>query len=242
MDASTIALPTRDGPMPVYEAVPGGPARGGAIVVQEAFGVNGHIEDVTRRLAAAGWHALAPHLFHREGSPRIAYDDISSAMPLLQRLTGEGLARDLDACLAHLDGAGLPPERVGIVGFCMGGTVAFFAAARRRLGAAVTFYGGGVAEGRWPGVPSLLELAPDLRAPWLGLYGDLDQGIPPEQVERLRATVAGGPVPAEVVRYPEAGHGFHCDARPHVYHESSARDGWARTLAWLDAHVPTPAA
>ena len=94
----------------------------------------------------------------------------------------------------------------------MGGTITFATAARLALGAAVTFYGGGVAEGRF-GFPPLVELAPSLRTPWLGLYGDLDTGIPVEQVESLRAAVAGAAVDAEIVRYPEAEHGFNCDER-----------------------------
>jgi carboxymethylenebutenolidase len=168
----------------------------------------------------------------------IPYGDIQGAMAHIRALTGQGLLADLDACLGHLERAGLPSRRVAVAGFCMGGTVTFLAAARRRLGAASTFYGGGIAESRWPDVPSMLHLAPDLQTPWLGLFGDEDRGIPVVDVERLRDAVAGAAVPTEIVRYPGAGHGFHCDARPESYHEPSARDAWARTLDWFDRHVP----
>ena len=84
----------------------------------------------------------------------------------------------------------------------------------------------------------MLDLAPGLQTPWLGLFGDQDQGIPVVDVERLREAVAAAGVPTEIVRYPGAGHGFHCDARPEAYHEPSAGDAWARTLAWFDDHVP----
>ncbi|MHB8341157.1 MAG: dienelactone hydrolase family protein, partial [Mycobacteriales bacterium] len=131
----------------------------------------------------------------------------------------------------HLAAAGFGPQRTCIVGFCMGGTVSFLAAARYQLGAAVTFYGGGVSAGRF-GLPSLVDMAPGLKTPWLGLYGDLDQGIPVEQVESLRDAIAKAPVPTEIVRYPEAGHGFHCDARD-SYHQPSAGDAWQRTLDWF---------
>ncbi|MHB8452253.1 MAG: dienelactone hydrolase family protein, partial [Mycobacteriales bacterium] len=94
-----------------------------------------------------------------------------------------------------------------------------------------TFYGGGVSAGRF-GLPSLVDMAPGLKTPWLGLYGDLDQGIPVEQVESLRDAIAKAPVPTEIVRYPEAGHGFHCDARD-SYHQPSAGDAWQRTLDWF---------
>jgi carboxymethylenebutenolidase len=118
----------------------------------------------------------------------------------------------------------------------MGGSVTFLAAARRTLGAAVTFYGGGVGEGRF-GMPPLVEMAPGLRTPWLGLFGDKDQSIPVDQVEALRGAAAQASVPTEIVRYAEAGHGFHCDARPDSYHEFSARDAWRRTLDWFDRHL-----
>ena len=126
-------------------------------------------------------------------------------------------------------------RQIGIVGFCMGGSVVFLAAARRSLGAGVTFYGGGVSQGRF-GMPPLIELAAELKTPWLGLYGDSDQSIPVDDVEALRAAVAAAPVPTEIVRYPDADHGFHCDARS-SYHEASAKDGWRRTLEWLGSHL-----
>jgi carboxymethylenebutenolidase len=233
---ATITIETGDGPMPAFAAEPQGGARGAVVVIQEAFGVTTHIEDIARRLATAGWHALAPALFHRQGSPVLAYDDFEAVMPVMQQLTADGLTVDLTACFDHLDRAGFPSSGTGIVGFCMGGTVAFYAATLRPLGAAVTFYGGGVGEGRF-GLPSLLELAPSLQAPWLGLYGDLDQSIPTADVERLRQAVTAARVPAEVVRYPDAEHGFNCTDRPKVYNPAAAADAWQRTLDWFDGHL-----
>jgi carboxymethylenebutenolidase len=237
MPTTEVTLDTPDGPMPAYQATPdAGGARGGVVVIQEAFGVTEHIKDVARRFAAAGWAAVAPDLFHRDGSPVVAYDDIPSVMPLLGRLSAEGIAADVDAALAQLATLGFGPERSAIVGFCMGGSVVFGTAVRRSLGAAATFYGGGIAQGRF-GLPNQLEVGADLQTPWLGLYGDLDQGIPVDEVERLRQVVAEAKVPAEVVRYPDADHGFHCNDRPAVFNQAAAADGWARTLAWFDAHV-----
>lgn len=221
--------------MRFFDAEPGGDARGAVIVVQEAFGVNGHIEDLCGRFAAEGYRAVAPHLFHRSGDPVLPYDDLASVLPHLQQLSVEGLEADLDATLDHLGQDGFAPSSVGIVGFCMGGSVVVLAAARRALGAAVTFYGGGVATGRF-GMPPLVDLAPSLQTPWLGLFGDQDQGIPVEQVEALRAASSVAPVPTEVVRYADAGHGFHCDGRD-SYHEPSAVDAWRRTLDWFATHL-----
>ena len=125
---------------------------------------------------------------------------------------------------------------MGIVGFCMGGAVAFATAARVRLGAAATFYGGGILEGRF-GAPPLVELAPGLLTAWIGFYGDADQGIPTGQVEELRAAVADADVAAELHRYPGAAHGFNCDDRPDSYNEAAATDAWARTLDWFAHHI-----
>jgi carboxymethylenebutenolidase len=160
---------------------------------------------------------------------------MSVVMPHMQALTSDGVMADVDAALAHLAGAGIPPERTGVVGFCMGGTITLITAARRDVGAAVSFYGGGVTEGRF-GFSPLVEEATRLRAPWLGLYGDLDQNIPVDGVEQLRAAAASSGQETELVRYPEAGHGFHCDQRA-SYEPKSAQDAWARTLAWFDAHL-----
>jgi carboxymethylenebutenolidase len=220
---------------PLFEASEAGVAKGAVVVVQEAFGVNDHIKDVTQRFAAEGYHAVAPHLFHRSGDPVISYDDFQAAMEHLGQLTPEGIDEDLGIAYAHLAEHGFTDARTAVVGFCMGGTVALIAGAQRALGAAVSFYGGGIAEGRF-GAPALKDLAPELKTPWLGCYGDEDQGIPVEQVEQLREAAARSPVDTEVVRYPDAGHGFHCDARA-AYHEPSARDAWSRTLAWLDTHL-----
>jgi len=224
---------TEQTPLSIHQ--PDRPPKGGVVVIQEAFGVNDHIEDVARRFAAEGWLAVAPHLFHRSGDPKLGYGDFSTVMPHMQKLTAEGVMADVDAALAHLAGAGIPLGKTGIVGFCMGGTVALVAATRRDLGAAVSFYGGGVTEGRF-GFGPLVEEATRLRAPWLGLYGDLDQGIPVDGVEQLRAAAASSGQEIELVRYPEAGHGFHCDQRD-SYEPKSAQDAWARTLAWFDDHL-----
>jgi carboxymethylenebutenolidase len=118
----------------------------------------------------------------------------------------------------------------------MGGTVAFFAATLGTVGAAASFYGGGVTTGRF-GFPPLVELAADLKCPWLGLYGDLDQSIPVEQVEALRAATNAVSVPTEIVRYAEGQHGFHCDARPDSFNEAAASDARARALAFFAEHL-----
>jgi carboxymethylenebutenolidase len=212
-------------------------AAGGVVVVQEAFGVTDHIEDVCQRLADAEWLAVAPHLFHRTGDPVLDHTDYDSVRPHMAALTAEGIATDVDAALDYIAGAGFPPEAAGIVGFCMGGSIALATGVRRQLGAAVTFYGGGVSQGRF-GYPPLLELAPDLRTPWLGLFGDRDPSIAVDDVEALAAAAAKASVPTEVERYPDAGHGFNRDGSA-AYHAESAADAWRRTLDWFARHLTT---
>jgi carboxymethylenebutenolidase len=119
----------------------------------------------------------------------------------------------------------------------MGGRTTFLADGNRTLGAAVGFYGGGIVTGRSEAMGSLLSLVPTMRTPWLGLFGDADGSIPVEDVERLREELADhAPVDTEIVRYPGAEHGFHCDVRP-SYQSEAATDGWNRTLGWLVDHL-----
>ena len=236
--AQTVSVESTGDAMSIYEAQPEGTPRGAVIVIQEAFGVNEHIEDVTRRLAKERYLAVAPHLFHRSGDGTIAYDDMANVMPHMMALSREGLESDVDATIAHLENKGFALDQIGIVGFCMGGSVAFLAAVRQALGGAVTFYGGGISEGRF-GLAPLVDLAPELKTPWLGLYGDRDQSISGEQVEALREAVKAAPVESEIARYPDAEHGFHCDARD-SYHEASAKEAWQRTLRWFESHLAAP--
>jgi carboxymethylenebutenolidase len=157
-------------------------------------------------------------------------------MPIMKDVTGEGIRADLGASFAHLGAAGFSESRTGIVGFCMGGNLTFYAATLRPLGAAVTFYGGGLSERRF-GLPPLLEQASRLQTPWLGLYGDLDKGIPFSEVDQLREAAKEANVPTEVVRYADADHGFNCNDRPAVFNPTVAADAWSRTLEWFDRYV-----
>jgi carboxymethylenebutenolidase len=237
-DNRTVTIATTSGAMPVYDAEPDGEPRGGVVVIQEAFGVTPHIEDVARRFASAGYRAVAPHLFYRTGDPALTYDNLEGIWPHLKELKADQVLDDVDAVLGYLeDTAGLAPARCAVIGFCMGGSVTALSAAKRRLGAAVSFYGGGVQEGRF-GIRPLLELAPGFQTPWLGLYGGQDEGIPVDQAEALRAAAKQSSVPSDLVVYPDAGHGFHCNDRASSYHEASANDAWMRTLDWLGEHIP----
>jgi carboxymethylenebutenolidase len=230
-------LTTSDGPMRLYEAVPDGEPRGAVVVIQEAFGVNPHIEDVTRRFARAGYHAVAPEMFHRTGGGVVPYDDFG---PVIEHFIGIGddaaILTDVDATLDYLRSIGFDNRRIGIVGFCFGGRVSFLVAANRAIGAAAGFYGGGLVTTRFQQFPALIDHAPTMQTPWLGLFGDLDGSIPVEDVEQLRTALIAAPVATDVIRYADADHGFHCDARP-AYNAEAAADAWNRTLTWFDSHL-----
>jgi carboxymethylenebutenolidase len=232
-----LSINTADGPMRLYEAVPDDPPGAAIVVIQEAFGVNEHIQDVTRRFATAGYHAVAPDMFHRTGGGTVEYGDFGAVIPHFVGIgSDDAILADVDATLDYLRGLDFADGRIGIVGFCFGGRVSFLAATRRSLGAAVGFYGGGIVTARFPQFPALVDGAAGMDTPWLGLFGDLDQGIPVDDVETLRTALADAPVPAEVVRYADADHGFHCDARE-AYNAAAATDAWSRTIEWFGHHL-----
>jgi carboxymethylenebutenolidase len=229
---------TADGVMPVTVVAPEAATGNGraVIVIQEAFGVDAHIEEVSSRFAQEGWLAVAPHLFYRSGGGTISYDDTEGMYRHLGALSDAGTLDDIDATLALIAQRGIPAERIALVGFCLGGRVSFLVAGERTLGATVGFYGGGIVHGRSETRPSLLGLAPALKTPWLGIYGGDDPTIPAEEVDALEAALAAAPVETLVVRYPGAGHAFLND-RKSGYAPDASADAWDRTLAWL-SRVP----
>lgn len=236
MASETTQVETPDGTMPVYRSGPDGEPRAAVVVIQEAFGVNAHIEDVCDRLAGEGYLAVAPHVFHRTGGGTVDYGDFSAVIPHFQGLTDDRILADVDAALGLLEGEGLARSRIGLVGFCFGGRVSFLAATRRALGAAVGFYGGGIVTSRFPQFPSLLPDVVRLQAPWLGLFGADDASIPLDDVDRLRLELDAATVDTDVVVYEGAGHGFFCDKRD-SFEPNAAADAWQRTLAWFGDHL-----
>jgi carboxymethylenebutenolidase len=233
--AELIAIETPDGSMSAFLAVPEREPRGGVVVVQEAFGLTGHIRRVAEALAADGWLAIAPALFHRSDEQIFGYSDYDKLGPVIMKLTRETIESDIDVAIELLAARGIAENATGIIGFCLGGSVTLATAARRELGAAVTFYGGGLADGRF-GLDAGIDTAAHLRTPWLGLYGDLDEHISVDDVERVRVAAASSPVDSQVVRYADADHGFHCDERP-SFHAESSSDAWQRTLTFLAEHI-----
>ena len=160
-------LETVDGPMDVFVSTPLDDNRGGVVVVQEAFGLTGHIQRVCEAVADAGYVAVAPALFHRSDDQLFGYSDYDKLGPVIMTMTRATIEVDVDAAFAELVRLKVPADKLAIVGFCFGGTVTLETAARLELAAAVTFYGGGLGEGRF-GLSSGIESAAKLRTPWLG--------------------------------------------------------------------------
>ena len=229
-------VPTDDGPMQVYVARPHAPADRAVVVLQEAFGVNDHIQDVTRRFARQGYLALAPQMFHRTGTDVVAYDDHPQAMALIGALGPEEVNRDVHAVLDHLRQVeGVDSSRTAVVGFCFGGRAAFTATtASPGLGAAAVFYGPGIARGPH----AVLDRAGAVTTPVIMHVGADDPTIPASDVSAIDTAMTNSS--AEFVQhvYPGAGHAFACDARPHMYRPDAAAAAWARTHEFLDRHVP----
>jgi carboxymethylenebutenolidase len=236
--AHDISVESEHGPMRMYEARPEGPVRGAVIVIQEAFGVNDHIEDVTRRVAAAGYQAVAPDLFHRSDTDSIVpYGEFEKVIPHFVALGDDAaILVDIDAALAHLRAEGHHDAGIGLVGFCFGGRVSFLTALNRAIGAAVGFYGGGIVTNRFPQFPALVGDVDKLQTPWLGLFGDQDASISVDDVETLRAALTKSSIDTDIVRYADAGHGFNCDQRPD-YRADDAADAWNRMLVWFENHL-----
>jgi carboxymethylenebutenolidase len=236
------------GQMPVYAAAPAGRKgrRPALLLIQEIFGVNDHIQDVVRRFAAAGYVVASPDLFWRQGEWRtFEYTDFASAREVVSTLTEETVAGDLEATLDYLARRDdVDPVRIGVIGYCLGGRLAFLSAAlfAGRVQAAAIYYGGGITTAptspAWPVAP--VERVHRIRCPVIGFFGALDRHIPREQVEAVDEALAGAGVERQIFYYPHADHGFFCDARA-SFHPRASQDAWHRTLRFFEAHLgPAP--
>lgn len=233
---STVTIETADGPMQAYQVIPEGDGPLPALIVaQEAFGVNTHIKDVTRRFACEGYAAIAPDLYHRTGRMvTYTYED-PKRRESFSEITNAGIETDLNATLAHVGQLQEADKgRIGIVGFCVGGFIAFLAACRTDVATAVCFYGGGIVKHREGlKLEPLLTEADNIKVPVLCLFGDKDTSISPSDVEAIRKRLGMQPREHEVFVYPGAEHGFFCDERA-SFKPDAAADAWQRTLKWLE--------
>lgn len=235
IDTGDAKVKVSDGEMPVYFARPKGVQDSPVVLVaMEIFGLHEYIKDVTRRLAKLGAFAVAPDYYFRQGDlTRIA--EINKLMPLVNSKSDAELISDLNATVQWAKSQGGDTNRLGIMGFCRGGrTVWEYCAANADVKAGVAFYGSladpAAQKSFWPKSP--LRLAPDMKAPVLGLYGGADQGISAAQIEDMKASLKSAGKTAEFKIYSGAPHGFHADYRP-SYRKEDAEDAWQQMAAWF---------
>ena len=234
IDAGEVQIPTADVDIPAYRAMPLGAGPFPIVlVVQEIFGVHEHIKDVCRRFAKEGYMAVAPQMYARQGDV-LKLSKIDEIRAIVAKVPDAQVMSDLDAAVAfaELSGKG-DVGRLGITGFCWGGRITWlYAAHNAKVKAGVAWYGRLTGEINDLTPKNPVDIAADLKAPVLGLYGGDDQGIPVDTVEKMRAACKAVGKTCEIIVYPGAPHAFHADYRP-SYRAEPAKDGWARLLAWF---------
>lgn len=238
LETGNATVKTANAALPLYFARPqGGKKLATVLVVQEIFGVHEHIRDLCRRLAKAGYLAIAPELYFRQGDPG-KMDNVGAILEgIVAKVPDAQVMSDLDASAAWAPTQGGDPARLAITGFCWGGRITWlYAAHNPGLRAGVAWYG------RIDGAPSELtpthpiDVVASLHAPVLGLYGGKDQGIPVADVDAMREALKTAGKPGELIVYPDAPHAFNADYRP-SYRAAEAADGWKRMLAWFERNV-----
>lgn len=214
-----VTRPDGDGPFPAV------------LICMHAPGVDRFIQDIDDRLAGAGMAAISPDLYHRQTEPE------ENPMRRMAKLRDDEILRDLDAALGHLRGdAAVGAGRSAVIGFCMGGRLAFlFAAHDAQLRASVVFYGGNIMV-PWGDGPAPFELSERIACPLLGLFGGDDRNPSPDDVAKIDAELTRLGKTHEFKSYPGAGHAFLNEGRP-SYREEAAADAWQRCVAFLQGQL-----
>ena len=241
----TISIPSGDTEILAYLAEPSRPGRFGAIVViQEVFGVNSHIREVTERLAGVGYVAIAPHIYHRQApgfEAGYTAEDLQLGRTYKQGTTAEELLADVQGAIAHLYGKdNVIHEGVGCIGFCFGGHGAYLAATLPEVKATASFYGAGIATMTPGGGDPTITRTAEIKGTLYGFFGGKDSLIPSEEIDQIEAALKQHNIPHKLLRYPDADHGFFCDQR-YSYDPAAARDAWAHVLELFKTTLPSEA-
>ncbi len=240
LDAGEVSIPVADGAVPAYRARPAGDRHAPVVlVVQEVFGVHEHIKDLCRRLAHAGYYAIATSLYARQGDPG-KYDlaHVGDLMTnIVAKVPDAEVMSDLDSTVAFAKGEGADTAKLAVTGFCWGGRIVWlYAAHNHAVKAGAAWYGPLAGTDNDLRPHTAIELAAEVKAPVLGLYAGLDQNITAQNIEDMRkALAAAGNTTSRIDVFPDAQHGFNADYRP-SYNEKDAKEGWARMLAWFKAN------
>jgi carboxymethylenebutenolidase len=225
--------------MEAYVASPGGEGPHPAVIIaQEIWGVNGYLQSIANRLAADGIVGVVPALFHREGPGIVGlFEETELALERLGRYRDDEILTDVRATLLYLQGRDdVQSDRIGIIGFCVGGRISYFAAAAvDGLACAVDFYGGRCFVAMGDG-PTPFELTKDIKVPLLGLFGEDDANPSPEDVANIAAALAKYGKTYEFHSYPGSGHGFNCEERP-AYRRDASLDAWAKVREWFARYL-----
>ncbi len=235
--AGPVVIPTSAGNIPAYRAKPAGAGPFPVVLVnEEIFGVHAYIQDVCRRLAKEGYFAVAPEVYARIADLSTMTDAAVIVRDVISKAPDERMLKDLDETVAWAGTDGGDLSRLGVTGFCRGGRNTWlYDAHSPAVKAAVAWYGpvGGTPSDIQP--LTATDVAGDLHAPLLGLYGGQDSGIPVEAVQAAAAKARAAGKTVEIEVFPNAPHGFHADYRP-SYRPDAAVAGWTRMLAWLRGH------
>jgi len=231
--AGEVKIPAQGGDMAAYRAMPDkGKDFPVVLVVQEIFGVHEHIKDIARRLAKAGYMAVAPDLYARQGdvSKMTSIDDIR---PVVAKVPDAQVMGDLDAAAAWAAKNGGSADKLAVTGFCWGGRITWmYTAHNPKVKAGVAWYGPLVGQPADLRPKNPVDVAPAIKGRVLGLYGGADGGIPNDTVDKMREALAAAGDKSEIVLYPDTPHGFNADYRP-SYRKDKAEDGWSKMMAWF---------
>lgn len=209
------------------------------VVIQEIWGVNSHIQSLTDRFPAQGYVGLAPAMYHRQGPMTMGFhEERDTAIARMGQCNDPQIVADVQAAVDFLKTQSfVQPDRIGIVGFCFGGRVAYLAACTvSDLKASVVYYGGRILQPLGTEGPSPLEQTANIKAPILGLFGEDDANPTTADVATIAGELDKHGKTYEFHMYPGCGHGFNCDARAD-YRPESARDAWGKAMAWFDKYL-----
>ena len=240
LTAGEVMIDVNGFQMPAYRAAPAGKTGLPVVLVlSEIFGVHEYIADTARRFAQAGYLAIAPELFVRQGDAQ-SYGEIAKLIAeVVSKVPDAQVMGDLDAAVKWAAANGGDTRKLGVTGFCWGGRhVWLYAAHNPAVKAGVAWYGRLVGQVSELNPRHPVDVAGQLKGPVLGLYGAADTGIPLDTVDKMKAALAAGNAAAKASRfvvYPEAPHAFHADYRP-SFRKEAAEDGWKQALAWFQQH------
>jgi carboxymethylenebutenolidase len=236
--AGEVKVPTKDGEMPAYRAMPAtGSGFPVILVVQEIFGVHEHIKDICRRFAKLGYFAIAGEMYARQGDPSKITEIPKLVSEIVSKVPDAQVMADLDACVAYAKTTGkVNTDKLAVTGFCWGGRITWlYAAHNQNVKAGGAWYGRLVGQASPNSPTHPIDVVDKINAPVLGLYGGADQGIPNDTVEKMREALKAKGKKSEIILYPDTPHAFLADYRP-SFRKEQAEDAWKKLTEWFKKH------